>query len=287
MKSSHVVLFDLYAGGHHGQYIRQLVEYWGEHTPGHRLTVLAPSPFFALHTDVAQAAARYAHTGVSCTPLSEPVHTRGLVHSAWRHAQILRQYVRRLRPTHVVCMYFDHVQLALALGLRFASPIHVSGIYFRPTFHYEPVSGHGLRDRLTRTRKRILLHAALRNPHVKTLFCLDPYVIPRVRAPHAHLVALPDGTPTLSPLQSPDTLRDQWGVEPDRHVMLFFGSIATRKGIYQTLKALSLLETSVQKKLALVIIGRPVAGEKERLSAEIHQRPRKTLVCRWYMKNGL
>ena len=266
MKNPHVLLFDLYAGGHHGQYVRQLVEYWGAHELHGRLTVLARPAFFERHGDVLRVA---AHCGATCKPIAEPVEMRGFIRGALAHGRYLRKYIKSLRPTHAVCMYFDQVQLSLALGLRFGYPVALSGIYFRPTFHYDEATAAALKDRITRMRKRRLLTAALRNPHFKTLFCLDPYVVPYVPPTHAQLVPLPDGAPVCPPLKTPEILRAQWGIDPNRSVALFFGSIAARKGIFQTLDALPLLPVAGQRQLSLVIIGRDAPHEQQRVKDHV------------------
>ena len=266
MKDPHVLLFDLYAGGHHGQYMRQLIEYWGAHDLHGRLTVLARPVFFERHEDVLRVA---AHCGATCKPIAEPVAVRGFIRGALAHGRYLRKYVQVLRPTHAVCMYFDQVQLSLALGLRFGYPVALSGIYFRPTFHYDEATANALKDRITRMRKRRLLTAALRNPHFKTLFCLDPYVVPYVPPTKAQLVPLPDGAPVRPPLKTHQALRAQWGIDSNRSVALFFGSIAARKGIFQTLDALPLLSAAGQRRLSLVIIGRDTPHERQRVKDHV------------------
>ncbi len=269
MTQPHIMLFDLYAGGHHGQYVRQLVEHWGTHRFRGRLTVTAPAAFFDRHGDVVDAA--HAVQGVELVHISETVDTQGHLSSALAHGRLLKRYVETIKPSHAVCMYFDQVQLALALGLRFSYPVQLSGIYFRPTFHYEPSGPHKLRDRVVQLRKRLLLHSALRNPHFRALFCLDPFVVPHVDKGLAQVVALPDGAPVHPPLHDAESQRAQWGVAQGRRIALFFGSIAARKGIYQTLEALPLLSAAHQKQLSLVIAGRALTHDAVRVRDRIAQ----------------
>ncbi len=60
-------------------------------------------------------------------------------------------------------------------------------------------------------------------------------------------------------------MREHWGVEAHRRVVLFFGSIAARKGIYQTLDALPMLSSDRQEQLCLVLVGAIQKAEKERI----------------------
>jgi len=251
----HIMLFDLLVGGHHGQYIRQLVEYWGTSRLPGQLTVAAPEAFFGQHKDVVAATAR---SGAACMQITGPIDMNGPLAMMRDHGHHLKQCVHTVRPTHVMCMYCDQGQLSLALGLRFSRQIALSGIYVRPTFHYKSLGT--LQDRVARARKRLMLRAALSNPYLKTLFCLDPYVIPHVGQKLAQLVPLPDGVPATS---SPVPL--QWDIESGRRLALFFGSIAERKGIFQLLDALPMLSDAHQKQLALLIVGKVQAKVAARL----------------------
>ena len=73
-------------------------------------------------------------------------------------------------------------------------------------------------------------------------------------------------------------LRLRWGVEGHRRIALFFGSIAARKGIFQTLDALPLLPTAEQEMLALVIAGKAVASDAGRLDQAVTQARDRTRV---------
>ena len=43
---------------------------------------------------------------------------------------------KSLRPTHVVFLYLDHLQISLITRLRFKYDVVLSGILFKPTLHY-------------------------------------------------------------------------------------------------------------------------------------------------------
>ncbi len=267
----HIMLFDLYTGGHRGQYVRQLVEYWVEHALPGRLDVVVPQAFLDYHSDVAQLIKQHGGNGVGLVPIDEPVTLdayglRGLLHSDRVHGRLLRTYLHRLRPDYAVCLFFDHIQLSLAFDLRFSFPVRLSGIYFRPSFHYPDLSGTppGRRERLTQWRKRRMLAAALRNPHLTHLFCLDPYVIPHIDAldRSVQAVPLPDGITLYPPRQSRTETRTGWGVPDDRRVALLFGAIDSRKGVFPVIEALHRLPAEAQQQLALVLVGSVGATEK-------------------------
>ena len=270
------MLFDLFVGGHHGQYIEQLAQYWVRRDlPGWLDIVVTPN-FARQHPRILQLAEE--RSTVRLVPVKEPVPLqpagmRAQLHSVRVHGQLLRRYVTRLRPQHCLLMYFDHLQLPLALGLKFSFPVRLSGIYFRPSFHYHLFRGGPvtLRDRATQLRKRLLLSEAIRNRHFSHLFCLDPYVVPRVQAPRrdVRVLALPDGVEPAPALRSRAETRGAWGVDNHRRVALFFGSIAERKGIYPTLAALRLLPAGQQQALSLVVIGAARGAEKSRIDDQV------------------
>ena len=170
MDAPHIVLFDLFAGGHHGQYIRQLVAHWAISRLRGRLTVLATDAFFDRHAEITRLASEIPSAALERVPMEEQPTFSGVFAGPRTHGRVLREAIPRLRPTHVLCMYYDQVQLSLALGLRFGFPLRMAGIYFRPTFHYARLDAETPRSRVTDLRKRLLLQASLRNPHVDTLF---------------------------------------------------------------------------------------------------------------------
>ncbi|MFQ5568041.1 MAG: glycosyltransferase family 4 protein [Rhodothermales bacterium] len=283
--SPHIMLFDLFAGGHHGQYMRYLVEYWGTHRLPGRLSIVAPPAFFDLHADVQHAAASFADAGTACIPTDESITLESagalsLLRNDRTHGRLARKYITRLRPDHCVFMYFDQIQLSLASDLTFPFPVQLSGIYFRPSFHYPQATSTppGLKERLKNLRKRMLLPAALRNRHFTHLFCLDPYVVPHVASLRSRVeaVALPDGVAPLPPPASRSEMRARWGVEANRKVALFFGSIEARKGIHQTLEALCLLPPEAHEKLCLVMVGSIPETEKEPVRTGIRHVREKT-----------
>jgi glycosyltransferase involved in cell wall biosynthesis len=162
-------------------------------------------------------------------------------------------------------MYFDHAQLSVAFGLRFDHPVTLSGIYFRPSFHYADFEARklSLAERVQRIRKRQTLALALRNPHLTHLFCLDPYIVPYVEALHPRVAAsfLPDGFTPQSPTRTRAETHEQWGIEAHRKVALFFGVIDGRKGIFRVLDAVQRLPETAQAALALVVAG-PIAEQE-------------------------
>ncbi len=286
MPGPHIMLFDLYAGGHHGQYVRQLVEFWLNTNVQGKLSIVAPPGFLERHEDVRRIITSATGDDLRFHPIEELVFLRSdgttaaLIQNQREHGRLFRKYVEYHRPDHCVCMYFDHMQLSLALGLRFAFDVRISGIYFRPSFHYRRFSSHSSsgRDRIVNLRKRALLRAALRNRHVSTLFSLDPFVVDHLKkfSPRIQVVALPDGVPANQGSSASIDLRGQYHVASDRRFAVLFGSIAERKGVFQTLEALALLSPEDQKSLGIALIGSVSPVDKDRVRHNIRRMQNET-----------
>ncbi len=268
----HVMLLDLYATGHHPQYILNLVEYWAENSVTCRLTIVAPDELRKASNSLDMLLREYKDRGLSYVSIDQLTpsasSTVGLVKADQAHGRLLRHHIDKHRPDHVALMYFDHCQLSLAFGLRLPQAVSFSGIYFRPTFHLDERPGD-LRSRLTDLRKKAVLRHALRNPHFRHLFCLDPFVVPTLAqmAPDVKSVHLPDGVRVGAGLTPCSDVRAEWAIEEGRVVALLLGVLDARKGVHIVLEAVRRLEREAQRKLTLVFAG-PVKTADESVLRE-------------------
>ena len=118
-------------------------------------------------------------------------------------------------------MYLDPYLLPLAVGMQ--SPCSVSGIYFRPTFHYPNFSNYtpSWKDWLQQWREKFILNRVLRHPQLKTLFCLDPFAVKHINNYESQVRAIHLPDPVL--LQTQDelklkTLREKLGIKNGKQV---------------------------------------------------------------------
>jgi glycosyltransferase involved in cell wall biosynthesis len=257
-----IVLFNLYSGGHHPQHLECLAAYWEALTPDAELHVVVSDRHVLAHPDTAARIAATPNTELHVARLPDGFEeSRSSTFARDRlHGRLAAHYIRLLHPDHFVLMLFDHAQLSLAVDLRFPWPVAISGIYFRPSFHYGSLGGppQTSGDRVKGVVKQLVLRAALRNPHLRTLFSLDPFAVPYIErwSTHTEAVVLPEPLEHRQPAAGSSLLDD---LEPDRRRLVVFGSLDERKGIGVVLDALQALPRQAQRALTLVL-GGPVIG---------------------------
>ncbi|MBT9559347.1 MAG: glycosyltransferase [Myxococcales bacterium] len=252
----HLVAFDIEVGGHHGVYLLHLAREWGRlELPG-RLTYVVSTQFRERHADVV-AAASAVGIGLHEVPPVELStgayrHLRGPARIA-AHAMLewrrLVSAAATLGATHVIALYLDRLlQVPLATGLR--SPCPVSGIYFRPTFHYRHwAKGRiSLGDRARAARQEAVATLALRNPSLHTLFTLDAFAAAELQIRgHRSAEGLSDPVDLApAPPERIAALRARLGLDAShRRLVLLFGVLTSRKGIPRVMKAIAALPLDV------------------------------------------
>ncbi|MBO6576965.1 MAG: glycosyltransferase [Rhodothermales bacterium] len=252
--SARLMLFDLYAGGHHRAYLEMLARAWVAGKREGRLDIFMPEALARDHPDF--RAWLEAQDEKRIRAIRREVHLpegdmglRGVLANDAEHGRVLSELIARHKPQHVLAMYWDHLQASLAQR-RLPRTTPISGIYFRPSFHYD---GEPLTIRL---RKRWLLRAAMSHPAVHRVLSLDPWATDAVRDPR--MVAIPDGFDPVAGGASREEILGRWGLKPDTRVLLFFGVISARKGIHEALAAMPNLRTPA----TLVLSGRIPPGER-------------------------
>lgn len=229
------------------------------------LEIAVPEAFAEEHPDFAAWLDAQDSSVVKLVPIELPEPLRegdmglmDVLRQDFLQGRVLSGVLRDRQPARVLVMYLDHLQASLALRrLKNPGRIPISGIYFRPSFHYE---GEPL---LTRLRKRALLSAMLANPAVHKVLCLDSFAVEE--HPSTKLAWLPDGLDPAGNGESVSAIRDRWGVPEGRKMVLFFGVVSARKGIHETLAALPHVKTPI----TLVIAGPIPAVERDGINAGI------------------
>ncbi|MGL5876481.1 MAG: glycosyltransferase, partial [Xenococcaceae cyanobacterium] len=282
-----VMLFDLALGGHHGGYIQHLIDYWCDRDLTGSLDIVVLPQFLEIHSDTIDAALKHQNPKINFIPIApEEVPDLNTRNSFIRRSvrnfqewQLFCKYARALKATDGLLMYFDTYEMPLAIGMP--SPCPFSGIYFRPTFHYNHFADYvpSRKDSLQQWREKFAMSRILRHPQLQNLFCLDPFVskyLEQFRGT-ARAVYLPDPVQLYDTYKiQPKQLKNKLGIDSNRLVFLLFGAIDRRKGIYQLLEALGNLPAQLASQLCLLLVGPLGADEKDRekmqnIITQLHQ----------------
>lgn len=275
-----LMLFDLSIYGHHATYIQYLLDYWcREEIPGYLDIVVSPR-FLHVHADVVQRADQSDSHHIRFVAITAEeenrLSSRGSSiqrnvrnYQEWR---IFHKYASQLQPSHALILYLDTCILPLVTGAQ--SPCKFSGIYFRPTLHYgqfnQQLSWNG---RLQQWREQFLLRRLMRHPQLQTLLSLDSFAVEEIKqlGGHAHVLHLPD--PVSAMPKVPESMlekqKESLGIDPNRRVLLLFGALTARKGVYQLFEAISLLETNICQQLCLLLVGEADPSNRERIHLQV------------------
>ena len=277
-----ILVFDLAIHGHHGAYVKHLIRYWSESKLVGELFVVVSPEFLKAHLDVVEFAAAFDSSTVRFIAI-KPEEAAALnsrqsrIDRASRNLRewnLLQKYAKSLVATHCLLMYIDTCELPLLMGISL--PCTFSGIYFRPTFHYGSLAGYapGWKERLQQWREKIFLARTLNHSKMRSLFCLDPFVVEHLSlGASASAIPLPDPVEiTMTSDADSQDIRNNLNIDPDRQIFLLFGSFeAERKGVYQFLAALSLLPKELSKRVCLLIVGNAEPEEQIRIKDQVEE----------------
>ncbi|PAX54868.1 glycosyl transferase family 1 [Brunnivagina elsteri CCALA 953] len=285
------MLFSPWCYGHHPTYLRHLISYWCQWQLPGTLNIVVSGQFLEEHTDVVELQKKYDDRQsikfVAITPQEQADLENAT--SGWGRAfeqyKLISKYASLLKATQGLIIYFDSCQLPLVLGLKLPCPF--SGIYYRPTFHYRLFvdSIPTWRERVQHLREQIFLWRLLHHPQFKTLFCLDPLAIEAIArlGNRDQVMHLPDPVKLEdSGENSPENLRVNLGIEPNRQIFLSFGRLSEgRKGVPQLVEAISLLSPDIQQNLCLLFVGEPNSKQLEAWLTPIRQLDSLKIVTRY------
>jgi glycosyltransferase involved in cell wall biosynthesis len=251
-----IIIFDSTIDGHHSDYLSHPIRYWKKNeSTDNQLIVVTSAAFRPIFDELTSGTDNIIFDPIPSETLNR-LMTSNAVKRSFAEWDCVISYIKKHRATHTLLMYFDLFQLGIALGKK--APAPVSGIYFRPDFHY---AQSGIQAKLNSFRKKIFLQQVLRKKEFRNLFCLDQSVVPFIRnfKSQTSIVPLPD--PVAVHPQTPDQVRQlgqHLGVEPFRQVFLMFGHLDERKGIEPLLAAIKGMVPEQQKKICLILAGKPV-----------------------------
>ena len=269
-RAKKILLFDTIIDGHHADYLTHLINYWVKNRPEGELIVVTQQSFGKQFEALLEA--KPGVKNIQFVPISEEdietVHGASMATRSFKEWNLVLKYGQTHQPSHVLLMYFDLFMLATWLGR--SAPFAVSGIYFRPDFHYK--TRPGIKARLNGIRKKVTLNGVLNRKGLTNLFCLDHSAVEGLRKLSSNTKIWP----LVDPVETYDIrpaeveqLRVQLQIEPNRRILLLFGHLDDRKGIEPLLEALKLLKPDEQRALCLVLAGPIQPDFRERVESSM------------------
>lgn len=278
--SSHrLMLFDLSINGHHPGYIRHLIKYWHQEKLVCKIIVVVSPRFLVEHSDVVELGCELGSETIEFLAISQDEEDnlrsrRGSFSRNFRNFQewfIFCRYAKQLKIDHALLMYYDTYQYPLALRLN--PPCLVSGIYFRPTFHYKYLSQQQKRSVNLKTNwEKRILKMVLRNPKLHALLTIDPLLIQYLEQNpiYSKVMHAPDPVEICEYSQNQlNHIKSSLKVDKSRKSFLLFGALTERKGIYQVLDAIQLLPVETCRKIALILVGEAAKEQQIQIESRI------------------
>ncbi|MGA0556228.1 glycosyltransferase [Larkinella sp. VNQ87] len=269
-KAKKILLFDSIIDGHHADYLTHLIRYWVQNRLAGELIVVTQQSFQACFDELTTG--QPGGRNVRFVPLPpadiDAVHGALMLTRSFKEWNLVLRYIGQHQPAHVLLMYFDLFQLATWLGR--SAPCAVSGIYFRPDFHYK--RNPGFKAQLNGFRKKVTLKGALRKSSLANVFCLDHSAVEGLRqlAPAAKVWPLADPVESYSITPAEvQQLRHDLQIDANRRVFLLFGYLDDRKGIEPLLDALKELPKPQQQAVCLVLVGPIQPDYKQKIEQKI------------------
>ncbi|GAB3924169.1 glycosyltransferase [Larkinella terrae] len=255
-RAKKILLFDTIIDGHHADYLTHLITYWIANRLQGELIVVTQQSFqkqYDALTKQKPGAANVRFVPISSSDI-EIVHGASMATRSFKEWNLMLKYIGMHEPDHVLLMYFDLFMLASWLGR--SAPCAVSGIYFRPDFHYKVRPG--IKAKLNDARKKITLKAVLGGKSLANLFCLDHSAVDGLRqlSPYIKIWPLADPVESYDIMPAEvEQLRANLQIEPNRRILLLFGHLDDRKGIEPLLEAMKRLPAQQKNRLCLVLAG--------------------------------
>lgn len=179
--------------------------------------------------------------------------------------EIISQYALDVKADRVILMFLDSYQAEIG---KSKTPFRISGIWFAPYSRMEAEGdsiGQKAKMLLTKTRKKLTMEWALRNPALDKVFILNDEEMPGwLNKGETRFYTLPD--PYFEyPAVPGYNLRVRYGIPAENLVFLQFGYIDERKNLENIVLAFNALAPETARKTTLLVIGKFKPGFKEHL----------------------
>jgi glycosyltransferase involved in cell wall biosynthesis len=281
-----LTVLEFWPSGHTPNYVRLIMEAYRKHRAG-CLRVIVSRRFLDQHQFVFDGFENFPGSPVRWVALDEvdeaalnaaQAYFAGigpkLEYLPTLHWELVVKYGRRFPSRHILLMNLDLYPLALSNGRP--APADFSGIFFLPHFYYRCASTNGPHwPSVAYSLQERLVLRLLNHPQLRTAFFLDPDVANSLKGKGtAQVVHLPD------PVRLPQhhathadkvAARLRLGIPAGRKLFLFFGDIASRKGLLELINSLRALTTEEMQLLCLAVVGHAEPHFERRLTPRLEE----------------
>lgn len=281
-----VMIFEPNMGGHYPSYIKHLINQWNNlktEERGHCILYIVVVPeFLEQYKNIVSLVSESDQDNIYFNPISikdnNTLKQNTILINRFtlplRKWFLLCKYAKALKIEHCLITIIDSYKLPLALNLR--SPCDITGIYFRPAFHYssfaclsntQVTAQEYIRD----LKEKILIYLALKNKQLKKILCLDPYFVRYVNSNFnaRKLVHLVDPVKNISKIKCSSIDKLALSIHSSKTTFLLLGQLGERRGLYKLLKAIKLLSATECQKICFIFVGQ--ADEKSKIESLIQQ----------------
>lgn len=278
-----LIIWNLVLTGHYANYLQYLIEHLSKNNIQEQIYVVVFEEFIDKHQEVVSLASKLLNNKLEFITI-KPEEKANLKSTQSKIGRFVRdfqefrlfcRYAKSLSATHGLMMIADRYLLPIALeGYKLPCPL--SGIYYRPSFHYPHFSHYQStsKERIQHLREKIILSRVMRQSKVKSLFVLDPFVVNDLNQNRncATAVYMPDPVKTYN-LSELDLKKftQTFDLDIQQKKFLLLGSLGERRGIYQLLDAISLLPDHLCQKLCLILVGQIIPNDQDTVKAKITQ----------------
>jgi glycosyltransferase involved in cell wall biosynthesis len=258
------LIYDRDVSGHHLDFLQFLITYLeGQPVAIRQQYIFAVNPAarHRFETNEQKIDFRY----LSQTKIDEFESENNTLKRATSELKHLEELAERHGTKKIILMHLDAFQYELGKSYWQQSPLRFSGILFLPfRSEYEPSDSLilWLKRELKGLRKSLQMRWLLQNKNVEELFILnDSKAVSEYNTKYDNrFLFVPDPAPNFAPdgeLQSIESIKIKYKINPKKKILLIFGNISTRKNIRNILSALVLLSESEQDQILLLICGEP------------------------------
>lgn len=275
MSSKRILLFDTDLRGHHADYLSYLIDYHQQNSNFQLIIATDERLIKVFEKKYESQVNQLVFAGISEAEITD-LHSQNIFKRSYNEWQLFCRFTKEYQVTQGLLMYFDVFQIGLLFGLK--PPCPVSGIYFRPDFHYKTI---GWKAKLNTIRKKWMLRQILNKPFLNTVFSLDKSAVEVIKPLSRKAKVLPVSDPVRSYKVSEDevgSLREKLGLNKHKKTFLLFGFLDERKGIEKAISALKLLDLSDLQNIQLLLVGVILPEYRKQIEESIRELPEEVIM---------